>query len=163
MKLQALLKHYMMVAIVFWVLLMVVVAFLHFGSIFVLGFVNKKYEKAFNSYKSLSREIMVNQSLKYRSKVLGTVLKNRFEYSSAFEKINTVFGEKAKVAEFELGNRGEFSLVVSADDKEGVDFVEERVLEINNGQVEGVKKAIIKDVAYALGEAWKIEMEVILK
>lgn len=163
MKLQALLKRYMTLAIIFWVSLVVVVVILHFGSVFVLSVVNKKYTRALANYKSLSSEITVNQSLKYRAKVLGVVLQKRFEYSSAFEKINSIFGEKTTVSGFELGKVGEFLIAVSANGKEGVDDIEDKVMKINQGEIEGMESAKIKNIGYFVNDPWKIELEVILK
>jgi hypothetical protein len=163
MKLQATLKQYMSLVIVFWVAVVVFVVVIYFGSGFVLDLQNKKYDQALNNYKSLSQEIVVNQLLKYRAKVLGQVLKERFEYSSAFEMINSIFGQQAKVSNFELSENRKFIIEVAAADKETVNFVEDRVAEINKGEVQGVKKADILGASYKIDGGWGVAMEVFLQ
>lgn len=162
MKQQAILKRYMSLLIITWVVAIIVVGIMYFGSDFILSFQNKKYDQALRSYKGLSQEIVINQLLKYRAKVLGVVLKDRFEYSSAFEKINSIFSEKAKVADFQLSKNKEFSLVVAAVDKEAVSFVEDKVTEANEGKVEGVKSIDIIGASYKVDSGWTVSMEVVL-
>jgi hypothetical protein len=163
MKLQATLRQYMSLAVIFWVAVVVFVVIMYFGSGFVLDLQNKKYDQAMNNYKSLSQEILVNQLLKYRSKILGQVLKERFEYSSAFETINSIFGQQAKVSEFELSENRKFIIEVAAAGKEAVNFVEDRVAEINEGKVEGVKKVSLLGASYKIDGSWAVDMEVILQ
>lgn len=163
MKLQKVLRRYMSMAVILWVVVIVVVIVLYFGSDFILKLENKKHNQSLNNYKGLSQEIVTNQLQKFRSKVLGEVLKNRFEYSFAFEKINSIFSEKAKVSNFKLNENKMFLVEVSAADKEAVNFVEDKVADINNGKEEGVEKAEIKNASYQLGGSWTIEMEVFVK
>lgn len=163
MKLRATLRHYMAIAIVLWIAVMILVGALFFGSGFVLSLQSKKYDQSLASYRGLSQEIILNQLLKYRSKVLGQVLDDRFEYSAAFEKINSIFSEKAKVSGFELNKNKEFVVNVLAADKNGVDFVENKVAEANDGVMEGVQKITIKNVSYVVNGGWAINMEVVLK
>lgn len=163
MKLQGTLRQYMSLVVILWGALVVLVVVLYFGSGFVLDFQNKKYNQALDSFKSLSQEIVVNQLLKYRSKVLGQVLKDRFEYSTAFEKINSIFAEKAKVSKFELNENKKFEIEVAAADKTAVNFVEDKAGEVNKGLVEGVKEIKINAANYEQYGGWTIAMEVILK
>jgi hypothetical protein len=53
-------------------------------------------------------------------------------------------------------------MTVVASDKDGVDYVEDRVLEVNEGKVEGVKKITITGVSYQVRGEWSIDMEVII-
>jgi len=163
MKLQGVLKRYMSLAVLLWIVVVIIVVVLYFGSDFILKLQKKKYDQSLNNFKGLSQEIVTNQLLKYRSKVLGEVLKNRFEYSSAFEKINSIFAQKAKVSNFKLNDNKMFLVEVTAADKEAVNFVEDKVTDINNGKEEGVEKAEIKSADYQLGSNWTIEMEVYIK
>lgn len=163
MKLQTTLKHYMSLLIIVWVAGVLVVTLLYFGSNFVLNFQNKKYDQALTSFKSLSQEIVINQLLKYRTKVVGQVLKDRFEYALAFERINSVFSGKARVSKFELNENRDFIIEVSAVDKEGVNYIEDRVIDVNDGKVEGIKSIKISGASYKVGGVWTIAMEVALK
>ncbi|HBP50961.1 MAG: hypothetical protein US68_C0006G0027 [Candidatus Shapirobacteria bacterium GW2011_GWE1_38_10] len=163
MKLQATLRQYMSLVVVFWVAMVVVVAALYFGSEFILNLQNKKYDQAMNSYGSLSQEIVVNQLLKYRAKILGQVLKDRFEYSFAFEKINSIFEQRATVSNFEISENRDFVVEVETTDREGVNFVEDKVAEINKGNDEGVKSVKLLGASYMINGVWSINMEVKLK
>ena len=113
--------------------------------------------------QNLSSDIVVNQLLKYRSKVLGEVLKNRFEYSTAFEKINSLFGAGVKVTNFELVNKSEFTVSAQTTGKENVNGIEDKVAEINLGEVEGVTKAVINGATHTNDDQWLVQMEVYLK
>lgn len=164
MKLKAILRRYMSFALVLWVTLIIVTVVLYFGSDLILTSQNKKYQQALTSYKSLSQEIILSQLLKYRAKVLGQVLDSRFEYSSAFEKVNSIFSEMAKVSRFELDENKEFAVEVLATDKNSVNYVEDRVAEANKGKVEGVKKIIIKGANYNANSGnWLVNMGVTLE
>ena len=163
MKLQSTLRHYMSIVIIFWVAGVLLVTVLYFGSDFVLKFQNKKYDQAMASFKGLSQEIVINQLLKYRTKVVGQVLKDRFEYALAFERINSVFANKARVSKFELSENRDFIVEVSALDKEGVNYIEDRAVEANEGKIEGIKSIKITGASYRIDNAWTIAMEVVLK
>lgn len=160
-KLKKTIRYYMTLVSVLWVAVAILVVVLYFGSDFVLKQQNKKYETSMSSFENMSEEIAINQLLKYRAKVLGQVLNERFEYSTAFETVASVFSEKAKVSEFKFESKSkEFKMTVLATDKETVDYVEDRVLEVNEGKVEGVKHINIISVAYVIGGDWSIDMEV---
>lgn len=162
MKLQATLKHYMSLIIIFWVAGVLIVTVLYFGSTFVLNFQNKKYDQALSSFKSLSQEIVINQLLKYRTKVVGQVLRDRFEYALAFERINSVFAGQARVSKFELNEDKSFMIEVSAVNKEGVDYIEDRAVDVNDGKVEGIKSIKINGASYKIDGLWTVSMEVVL-
>jgi len=163
MKLQGILRQYMSLALVIWVAVIIVVVVLYLGSNFILNLQNKKYQQSLSSLKGMSEEVVTNQLMKFRTKVLGQVLKDRFEYSVAFEKINSIFTEKAKVAKFELNKNKEFIIEVRAPDKEALNYVEDKVAEANKGLVDGVKTITIDSANYTLGNNWSINMEVALK
>jgi hypothetical protein len=150
-------------ALILWLAVVVITTVLYFGSSYVLEQQNKKYQQTLTDFKSSSEEIIVNQLLKYRTKVLGQVLKDRYEYSVAFEKINSIFTDKVKLSKFELDIDKNFSINVIALDKDSIDFVEEKVAQANSGKLEGVKSINISSVSYSVTNAWTINMEVVLK
>ena len=162
-KLKKTIRHYEMMVLGGWLLLVVGTFVLFFGSGFLLNNSQKKYQQAVNIFQSDTEGIVLNQLLKYRAKALGQVLNDRFEYAASFEKINSIFSEKAKVSEFELNDKDKiFTMTVTATDKEGVDYVEDRVLEVNEGKVDGIKKITISGVTYEVGGQWSIKMEVMI-
>lgn len=163
MKLRKTLRRYMAIALIGWVAVVIVVAVLYFGSDFILKLQNKKYDGALSSYQNMSSDIILNQLLKYRAKVLGQVLKDRFEYSAAFERINSIFSNRAKVSKFDLDKDKGFMVEVSVSNKESLDYVESQIMEANKGNIEGVEKIIIESATYSFDGTWLVNMEVSLK
>ena len=53
-------------------------------------------------------------------------------------------------------------MTVIATNKDGVNYIEDRVLEINEDKIEGVKKATINGVTYQVHGEWLIDMEVVI-
>jgi hypothetical protein len=162
MKLEKTLRYYMSMVGVVWLAVVILVMVLYFGSAYIFNLQTKKYNQSLNSLESLSSDIVVGQLLKYRAKVLGEVLNNRFEYSTAFEKINSLFGPGVTVTNFELKKINQFSVTVQAVDENSVNSVEDKVEDINLAKVDGVSKAII-DGASESGNIWLIQLEVYLK
>ncbi len=164
LKLQARLKGYMKLMLTWWIVAIVLVAVAYFGSDFVLGVENKKLEKSVEAYKSMSEEVILGQVLKYRAKVLGEVLKNRFEYSAAIEKVSSLFQGEATVANFELKEKNMFGVIVEANSRAAEELVESKVAEINKGGVEGVESAVISSAEFNRTDGvWLIKMEVKIK
>lgn len=163
MKLKATLRKYMLWVSIVWATIVVGVLVMYFGSDLVLKVQNNNYDKALASYKGMSQDIVLTQLLKYRAKVVGQVLSNRFEYSSAFMMVNSIFGDRAKVEKFELDENKQFNVEVTAGDRETVDFVEDRAAEVNEGSFEGVKSIEIIGASYTLYGNWLIKMRIILE
>lgn len=162
-QLKKTIRHYEMMALGGWLVLLLGAFGLYFGSGFILSQSQKKYQQAVNIFQSDTEGIVLNQMLKYRAKALGQVLKDRFEYAASFEKAASIFSEKAKVSEFELNDKDKiFKMTVIATDKEGVDYIEDRVGEVNEGKVNGVKKITITGANYQVGGEWSVEMEVMI-
>ena len=157
-------KRYMIVATVVWLLVGTVTLVIFFGLGIVLTTENNKYQQALNTFKGMSEEIVLSQQIKYRIKVLGQVLKSRFEYSTALEKVDSIFSEKAKLSKFEIDKDKNFKIMVTAFGREGVNYVEDKVLDVNNGKVEGIKSITINSVSFTVNNGgWDINMEVKLK
>jgi hypothetical protein len=162
-KLKKTIRHYEMMILGGWLFLLLGAFVLYFGSGVILSSSQKKYQQAVNVFQSNTEGIVLTQLLKYRAKALGQVLNERFEYAASFEKVGSIFSGKAKVSDFELNDKDKsFSMTVIVPDKEGVDYVEERVIEINKGKVEGVKKMTITGVSYQVGGDWSINLEVMI-
>jgi hypothetical protein len=163
MKLQKRFRRYMVIATGLWVLTILVTAIMYIITGISLNSENNKYQQSFNGFKGMSDEIVMSQLIKYRIKVLGEVLKDRFEYSTAFERVMSIFSEKATMSKFEIDLNKNFKIVVKAVGREAVDFVEDRVVEANKGNVEGVKGISMNSVKYNNNGEWLINMEVQLK
>jgi len=162
-KLKKTIRHYEAIALGGWLVFLVGALVLFFGSGLILKQNQKKYQQAVNVFQSNPEGIVLNQLLKYRAKALAQVLDERFEYAASFEKVAGIFSEKARVSDFELNDKDKiFKMIVSADDKEGVDYIENRVLEANEGKVEGIKNIKINGVSYQIGGQWSVNLEVMI-
>lgn len=163
MRLQATFRRYMAIGAGLWVLVILVTVIMSIITSASLNVENKKYEQAFNSFKGMSDEIVMSQLIKYRIKILGKVLNDRFEYSTAFEKVVSIFSKNVELMKFEIDQNREFKVVVRAVDKEGVNFVEDKVSEVNSGKVDGIKNIKINSASYEKTGEWLISMGVVLK
>lgn len=160
-KLKKTIRHYELIVLEFWLAIVIGVFVLFFTAGFILNNNQKKYQQRVNIFQNNTEGIVLNQMLKYRAKALGQVLKDRFEYATSFEIVASIFSDKARISEFELNDKDKtFTLTVVAMDKETVDYIEDRVREVNEGKVEGVKKIIITGVDYQILGEWSINMEV---
>ena len=162
MKLQKKLRQYLLVAVVIWVSVGILTLALNLVFNFRLKHEEKKYNQIITTLKSMDQEIALSQLIKYRIKVLGEVLKERFEYSTAFETINGLFSEKASLGKFNMDANKAFEIEVLANDRETLDYIENRVRRINEGEVPEVSKITMKEAVVA-GNSWTVNMEVVLK
>ncbi len=162
-KLKKTIRRYEIMTLGGWLVFLIGALVLYFGSGFILNKSQKKYQQTVNIFQADTEGIVLNQLLKYRAKSLGQVLNERFEYAASFEKMASIFSDKAKVSEFELNDKDKsFTMTVTASDKDGVDYVEDRVLEVNEGKVEGIKKITITGVSYQVRGEWSINLEVMI-
>ena len=145
-----------------WVLILIIVLGGFFVSQLVLNQVNKKYESGLNQYKSLLGSMAVNQQVKYRAKIVGQVLGERFEYGASIEKAKSIFSENIKIEDVGIEGKKQFTLSGSIANGKYVSEVEEKIVEINNGELEGFSKAVLKDIQVNNG-IWVFEMEVDLE
>lgn len=159
MNLQKKLRQYILVAAVIWVSLGILTLALNLIFNFRLKYEERKYNQTVEALKNMDQEIALSQLIKYRIKVLGEVLKERFEYSTAFETISNLFAEKATLGKFNMDENKKFEIEVLASDKESLDYIENRVKRINNGEVPGVKMVVMKK-AVAEDGLWTVNMEV---
>lgn len=145
-----------------WVLLLLIVLGGFFASQIVVGQVNKKYQSVFNQYKTLLNSIVVNQQVKYQAKVVGQVLAERFEYGSSIEMVKSLFSESIKIEDVQIESKKQFILKGTINDGRLVSEVEQRVISINNGELDNFSSATLKDIQVKSG-IWTFEMEVKLK
>jgi hypothetical protein len=161
MKLQKKLRQYILVAVVVWVSLGVLTLALNVAFNLRLRYEEKKYNQTVAALKSMDQEIALSQLIKYRIKVLGEVLKERFEYSTAFETISNLFSE-ANLGKFNMNENKKFEIEVLANDQKTLDYIENRVKRINDGEVPEVSAVTMKQ-AIVTDDSWTVNMEVTLK
>ena len=145
-----------------WVLILVIVLGGFFVSQIVLNQVNKKYESGLNQYKSLLGSMAVNQQVKYRAKVVGQVLGERFEYGASIEKAKSIFSENIKIKDVGIDGKKQFTLEGTIMNGIYVSEVEEKLVAINNSELEGFSKAVLRDIQVKNG-TWSFKMEVNLE
>ena len=145
-----------------WLLLVIIVLGGFFISQLVVGQVNKKYESVFNQYKTLLNSMVINQQVKYQAKVVGQVLAERFEYGSSIEMVKSLFPGTIKIDDVQIDSKKQFILKGIVNDGRLVSEVEQRVVAINNGELENFSSASLKDIQVKSG-VWTFEMEVKLK
>jgi hypothetical protein len=146
----------------FWVLLLVVVLGLFFISQMILKNYDKDYSRGLEQYKNLLGSMVINQQVKYQAKVVGKVLEKRFEYGNSIESVRSLFSENIKVDDIEIKSKKEFSLAGNFSDGKLMDEVEEKVVLINQGQLEGFREAKLSSVKINT-DGWSFEMEVFLE
>ncbi len=162
MNLQAKLRQYILIAAVIWVSLGILTLALNLIFDFRIKQEERRYNQSLEALKSMDQEIALSQLIKYRIKVLGEVLKERFEYSTAFETITNLFAERTSLGKFNMDENKKFEIEVLASDKETLDYIENKVKRINTGEVEGVKTVKMKEAVFEAGQ-WTVALEVVLQ
>lgn len=142
-----------------WVLFAVIV----FGILLINNYSLKEAEKkkavASNKYKTLVTNVVVSQKNKYQAKLVGQVLKERFEYGTSIEKVTTLFSENIDLESFEIKSTKKFLLKGFLVDGSNLSEVEEKVKNINQGLYEGFSWANLNTVVVT-SKGWSFEMEV---
>jgi len=145
-----------------WVLLIIIVMGGFLVSKLIANQVNNKYQSVFNQYKTLLNSMVVNQQVKYQAKVVSQVLAERFEYGSSIEMVKSLFSENIKIEDIGIESKEQFVLSGIVNNGKFMSEVEQIVVSINNGEMDGFSGAILKDVQVKSG-IWTFEMEVTLK
>lgn len=145
-----------------WVLLLVIVLGGFYISQLIVNQTNKKYQTVFGQYKTLLNNMVVNQQVKYQAKVVGQVLAERFEYGSSIEFVKSIFPESIKIEDVQIESKKQFILKGKINDGKLVSEMEQIIVSINNGELEGFSKAVLKSIQLKSG-VWDFEMEVKLK
>lgn len=156
-------KKFLKIFLFVWVILVSIVFALLQGEMWWLSKKNEQYKVVSDSYLQSANEIVISQMIKFRAKLLGKVLTERFEYADAFGVVGKIFDSKIKIKDFELKEKSFFLMNVVAPDNESMKLVESRVNEINSGVEPNIKKVVIKSTNYSksLGE-WLVSLEVYL-
>lgn len=130
------------------------------------GFWLKRESKSFRSavaaYEAMASEVVTSKQLKYRAKMVGQVLSDRFEYAATMKKMDGFFSDQVIIDNFELVDRDAFEVEGRTKTETGVDEVEQKVVDINAGLVEDFSGAELTSLGWEEGE-WSFTMEVALK
>ena len=162
MKLKEKITKIVIIAVMIWLFFGLIALALNVGVNLAFKAEDKKYQQSLTTLRSMDKEITLSQLIKYRVKVLGEVLSERYEYSTAFENVSNLFSPQASLDKFIMDDNKNYTIEISVQSEEELNFVEDKVKKINNGEVEGIKRVDMKK-AVADGELWKINMEVIIR
>ena len=145
-----------------WMIFLIVVLGVFFISQMILNQLNKKYESGLSQYKSLLGSMAITQQVKYQAKLVSKVLGERFEYGSSIEKVKSIFSENVQIKDIKVENQKQFVLTGSVLNGQYVSEIEEKIVEINNGELEGFLRAKLREIGVT-ANGWVFEMEVNLK
>jgi len=162
-RLKGLINNFLWVIGGIWFLLLVAA----FGWWFFLNFrvsqLDKKYQSKLNDYKSRIEEVALTQKIKYQAKIVAKVLESRFEYGRAMSLVNTVFSENIRIDDIQIKDDKVFELSGGVIDGALMDEVEDKVEEINNGQIEGFKSAKLVKVEISQVKGWSFMVDLYLE
>lgn len=145
-----------------WITLLIVVLGVFWISKLIVGQLDKKYQTSFNQYKNLLSSMVVNQQVKYQAKVVGQVLGERFEYGSSIDRVRSLFPESIKIEDVQIEDKEKIILKGTIVDGQQITELEQRIVSINNNEVEGFSRAILTNIQIRSG-VWSFTMEVKLK
>jgi len=145
-----------------WVLVLAVVMAFYWISRINFSKTESKHKALLADYLSMSEGVVVNQNLRYKLKLVNQVLSQRFEYGRAFRQMESLFGEEVKLSSLELKDDKSFSFSGEVVNGELMDMVERKIIDINEGRVEGFFGSRISSVENE-GDLWKFDLEVDLK
>ncbi|MBI2465343.1 hypothetical protein HYV64_04335 [Candidatus Shapirobacteria bacterium] len=114
------------------------------------------------NYNSMKDNIVTSQKLKYKAKMVGGVLNNRFEYGTSFETINNLFPPTISLKNFDLHDGGIFLVKGITSEKVNVDLLESMVETINRGENDKLKSARLTALTLK-GGVWDFTLEVELR
>lgn len=114
------------------------------------------------NYRSMKDDIVTSQQLKYRAKMVGGVLNDRFEYGKSFEIINSLFPAEITITSIDLNEGGVFLIRGGMTSKVAVDTLEKLITDINAGAKENLRAAKLTALAVNSG-VWNFAVEVALK
>lgn len=121
-----------------------------------------KYKTLESDYMSMSGNVVINQVLRQKAKLISQILADRFEYGKTFVKMENLFEKNVTVKNMELKDRYSFLMTGVVSDGKLMDMVENRVNEINQGLVDGFLEAKLTTVSVDKN-IWTFDMEVVLK
>lgn len=139
----------------------IIVVFVWIGiNNFLLNKAKKENTLALDKYKTLVTNVVVSKKNKYQAKLVGKVLKERFEYGASIEKITKIFSENIVLENFEIKEKKQFLLKYSLTNGKDLVEVEEKVRDINLGLMSDFKSAKLNTIG--VDDSWTFEMEVTL-
>jgi hypothetical protein len=164
-KAISLAKKILTIFLILWVFVVMIILGIEQGYKIWLNNQNVKYQDVVSNYMQSAQEIVVTQTIKFRAKLLGKVLADRFEYSDAFNVVGNIFDSNIVIKDFELKENRYFMMTVEASDSTAMTTLESRIKEINLlGSEPKVKNIVLNSASYSKSaKKWEVNLEVYLK
>lgn len=112
--------------------------------------------------KVLSQRALTEWQLKNMAGMVARVINSRFEYGQTFERVSNFISNSLGSGEMELREGKLFSINGKGVDSRVIDELEKKVIEINQGRVEGFSRATLTSLKLTNGE-WSYSLELSLK
>lgn len=154
-------KSISMFVLLVWAVSLTIIMVIYWLSRLNLSKLNDKYKTLESDYKNMSENIIINQQLRYKAKLVSQILSSRFEYGATFSKMDSLFGEEVMIESMELVDNEKFTVSARVIGDDMMDMVEERVADINDGLVKEFVSAKLESVSVA-GQEWSFGLEVTL-
>lgn len=161
-KLEKKVRMILIAMVSVWVLVVGTVLVLNLISKIRVSVVQAQFEKVRKEYMSMSDNIVTSQKLKYKAKLVGGVLNDRFEYGEAFKNITNLFPNGITIKNFDLKNKGNFNIKGETAGRQNIDALEEIVEGINSGKNELFLAGKLLSLSVS-DNLWFFEMEVATK
>lgn len=158
-KLEKKVRFVLVIIVSLWIVVVGVVLVLNIISKIRVNVVQAQFDKAKKDYMAMSDSIVNSQRLKYKAKLVGEVLNERFEYGKAFEMVSKLFPEGIIIKDLDLTKKGLFNIKGEMMGKLNVDIIESVVSDISSGKNDKFLSAKILSLSVIDG-LWSFEMEV---
>lgn len=163
MKLMRRVKIFVWVLVSVWVFSLLFI----FGFWFVvktkLSMVDKRFSSVLSQYQQMSGDVVISQQIKYQAKLVGKVLSERFEYGDTINKMDNFFSSNIILDKSELKGKDKFEFGGKILNGKHLDEVENKIIEINKGELQNFTSAKLTSLAVDKSNVWSFSMEVGIK
>ena len=145
-----------------WVVLTIIFGVIYYLSKVNVENLNKKLVRLNSQYNSLSISVTSNQKLRYRAKLVGSLLSERFEYYKIIKSIGDLFSNLVTIDSYNIRNQSVIQVSLLASGSAGMDEIEKKFDKINKGLSDNFAKVAVSSVSKE-GDTWKVKAEVNIK
>jgi hypothetical protein len=142
------------------------------ASLVVIGFLffsHQSLVKANNQYEALNMELRTmsdvfatSWGVKYRAKIVGKLLDDRFEYGNSIERVNNLFSKDISVSSMEIIAMNDFLINAESASDEGMMEIENMIELVKKEEIDGLENLNLLSLS-KVGSNWKFKLEVQLK
>jgi len=121
-----------------------------------------KKDQAMRQFMGLADNVVINQNLRYKAKLVGQILNNRFEYAKTFRSILALFPVGVTVNKYELKTGKVFTIQGEIGNSLTMDAIEAMVKSVNNQENPEFEKAKLTSMKLD-DNNWSFSMEISIK